>query len=326
MSQLQSDIPCPLCNQSAPAESVGNGFDGSLINCPNCGAFQLSKTVKGEVAELSVLDRARLSYWVYSNQHAKHEGGIEIHSDNLQSILDSASNPTPAEKANRILLWLGDQIQIPGQNVPVNTYAFHARIGAVSRDEVMFYFESLGRQGLIEPGKFRGSLPELRKVPVRLTFEGWSRFDELKRTRDESRRAFMAMKFGDLILDSMFSQCFRPAVAQTGFSLEKVSARAGSIDRKIELEIRTSRFIIADLTHDNDGAYWEAGLAEGLGKHVIYTCESRKFESKGTHFDTDHRHTVRWNREDPCAAAEDLKTVIRLTFPDAVMIDSQESA
>ena len=37
--------------------------------------------------------------------------------------------------------------------------------------------------------------------------------------------------------------------------------------------IRDAKFVIADLTHDNNGAYWEAGYAEGLGKPVIYICE-----------------------------------------------------
>jgi len=48
--------------------------------------------------------------------------------------------------------------------------------------------------------------------------------------------------------------------------------------------IRTARFVIADLTHDNNGAYFEAGFAEGLGLPVIYTCEAGKFDAKKTHF------------------------------------------
>ena len=62
------------------------------------------------------------------------------------------------------------------------------------------------------------------------------------------------------------------------------------------MEIRTSRFLIADLTHENPGAYWEAGYAEGLGKPVIYTCEKKKFENQvKTHFDTNHHLTLQWD-------------------------------
>jgi nucleoside 2-deoxyribosyltransferase len=88
------------------------------------------------------------------------------------------------------------------------------------------------------------------------------------------------------------------------------------------VEIRTSRFLIADLTHENRGAYWEAGFAEGLGKPVIYTCEKSKFGVQKTHFDTNHHETVVWEKENLSEAAEKLKVTIRATLPDeAVMTD-----
>jgi nucleoside 2-deoxyribosyltransferase len=60
-------------------------------------------------------------------------------------------------------------------------------------------------------------------------------------------------------------------------------------------EIRMCRFLIADLTCGNQGAYWEAGYAEGLGKPVIYTCNKSYFDKEGTHFDTNHHQTVLWD-------------------------------
>ena len=59
-------------------------------------------------------------------------------------------------------------------------------------------------------------------------------------------------------------------------------------------QIRDAAFVLADLTHDNFGAYREAGYAEGLGKPVIYLCEQSKSDSKRTHFDTNHCTTVLW--------------------------------
>jgi nucleoside 2-deoxyribosyltransferase len=82
------------------------------------------------------------------------------------------------------------------------------------------------------------------------------------------------------------------------------------------VEIRNARFLIADLTDDNEGAYWEAGFAEGLGKPVIFICEEAKFEEKKTHFDTNHHLTVKWDKGSPQGAAEELKATIRATLPD----------
>jgi len=86
--------------------------------------------------------------------------------------------------------------------------------------------------------------------------------------------------------------------------------RAGLVDAIIEDEIRRCRFLIADLSDGNAGAYWEAGFAEGLGKPVIYVCKT----GCDVHFDTDHRHTVKWDLSDLPHTANQLKAVIRNTL------------
>ena len=106
----------------------------------------------------------------------------------------------------------------------------------------------------------------------------------------------MAMKFGDAELSGFFSHHLKPATKRAGFDLFKLDdqPKAGLIDDRMRIEIRTSRFLIADLSHANPGAYWEAGFAEGLGKPVLYLCEQQKFDERKTHFDTNHCTTVTW--------------------------------
>jgi len=93
----------------------------------------------------------------------------------------------------------------------------------------------------------------------------------------------MAMGFSDKSAKKMFERYFKPAVANAGFELRRLDEkpRAGSIMNRLRVEIRKSRFLIADLTNNNSGAYWEAGFADGLGKPVIYTCESNSFGIPG---------------------------------------------
>jgi nucleoside 2-deoxyribosyltransferase len=83
------------------------------------------------------------------------------------------------------------------------------------------------------------------------------------------------------------------------------------VDAVIEDEIRRCRFLIADLSDDNAGAYWEAGFAEGLGKPVFYVCRS---DPRTTHFDTNHRHTVTWDLASLDQTVTKLKAVIRNTL------------
>jgi nucleoside 2-deoxyribosyltransferase len=133
---------------------------------------------------------------------------------------------------------------------------------------------------------------------------------ELKRAHISSRYAFFARQFKNDDLDTVYEKCLRQAVAETGFELRIVPQKAGHIDAIVEDEIRRCRFLVSDLSDKNAGAYWEAGLAEGLGKPVIYICR----DGVQTHFDTDHRQTVRWDLSKLDETAARLKAVIRNTL------------
>ena len=65
-------------------------------------------------------------------------------------------------------------------------------------------------------------------------------------------------------------------------------------------EIRQSKFVIAELTGHNNGAYFEAGYALGNGKEVIQLCNKEKFSEDG-HFDVKQVNTILWdNHDDLC--------------------------
>ena len=76
-------------------------------------------------------------------------------------------------------------------------------------------------------------------------------------------------------------------------------------------EIRQARFVIAELTGHNNGAYYEAGYALGLGKDVIHVCKSEQFGTDG-HFDVKQVNTVLWDNE--TELAEKLAKRIKATI------------
>lgn len=80
------------------------------------------------------------------------------------------------------------------------------------------------------------------------------------------------------------------------------------IDDEIIAEIRRSRFVVADFTHDKEkgvrgSVFYEAGFASGLGLEVIYSC--RKGLEGELSFDTRQYHHILW--ETP----EDLRIQLR---------------
>jgi hypothetical protein len=157
-----------------------------------------------------------------------------------------------------------------------------------------------------------------------LTFAGWQRYYALTRAQVESHTAFMAMEFGHEELNRVVNDVFKPAVEAAGFELRLLTdgQPAGLIDDQLRVALRTARFVIADLTHGNNGAYWEAGFAEGLGRPVIYTCRKQEWKEGKPHFDTSHLNTIIWNPENLRDARTRLTATIRATLPaEAKMTD-----
>ena len=64
------------------------------------------------------------------------------------------------------------------------------------------------------------------------------------------------------------------------------------ITDRILSEIRLAGFVVAGFTGQNQGVYFEAGFARGLGRDVIWTCHAD--EVNKLHFDTKHLGHVLW--------------------------------
>jgi len=151
-------------------------------------------------------------------------------------------------------------------------------------------------------------------LEANLTLSGWEQFESLKQGSEIGKSGFIAMKFGDQILDPLVRDHIKPSIKNElnydVIDLRDV-AQAGVIDNIMREHIRDSAFVLVDLTHDNSGAYWEAGYAEGLGKPVIYLCERSKFDEAKTHFDTNHCTTVIWTPGEERIFIAELTATIR---------------
>lgn len=73
------------------------------------------------------------------------------------------------------------------------------------------------------------------------------------------------------------------------------SAHSENIYNKMLENIRNCKFLIADLTTQNTGVYFEAGFAKALGKTVIFTCKKSDFDN--IHFDVKQIQIIIWDDE-----------------------------
>jgi len=249
---------------------------------------------------------------------------VKLPWDNLESWHLEEPLPSPSEQLDQIVIWLGENQPSPAESAALKAPAISAWIGAaITRGS-----PEAGLGWLLEQEK-TSELMERRweqngLMLLRLKMPGWLRYEVLKQGHVDSRKVLMAMKFGDAELDRVVKECFSPAVNRAGFELRTITDKqpAGLIDDQLRVALRTSRFVVADLTHGSNGAYWEAGFAEGLGRPVIYTCREAEWKQRASHFDTNHLVTVIWDTANLEKASAQLTETIRATLPaEATMTD-----
>lgn len=177
-----------------------------------------------------------------------------------------------------------DLFQFGESEVPM---LYCARFG-----EAKFILDDLVANGLLRDEGDSIRLNE-RVRGYRVTSRGWELVSEFNRRSGRvGRSAFVAMWF-DRSLDDVFENGIKAV-------LEELSIRCVRIDGtehndkicdRIVKEIRDCSFLIADFTGNRGGVYFEAGLAFGLGKQVVWLVRSDYLES--VHFDTrQYNHIV----------------------------------
>lgn len=311
-------MKCLICEEQSDKPIVDPRLNNMICNCINCGQFLITAEAKNELDAIPTGDQVKRSVLSHAIRKMQASETPSLTFNLLKKIVEKKP-PTAPEQCDNFILWLGNKLDFAGATIPIRPETCRAILGAVNKYAFNQVIQHLKKQNLIE-------FESEQNANGTLTVEGWDYYRKLCQNNPQSRTAFMAMQFDNQDLDQLVKDVFKPAVAKTGFELfslnDKDKQRAGLIDDRLRVEIRNARFLITDLTDDNSGAYWEAGFAEGLGKPVIYICEKAKFEKEKTHFDTNHHLTVKWDKNSPQDAAEELKATIRATLPgEARMTD-----
>lgn len=137
---------------------------------------------------------------------------------------------------------------------------------------------------------------------IMITPEGWKRIDQLQQREENiSKKVFVAMSFSENMRETR--ETIKEAITKCGYLpriMDEIEHNHQIVPEML-YEIRTSRFVIAELTGHNNGAYFEAGYALGYGKEVIQVCNKANFREDG-HFDVKQINTVMWENQ------EDLRT------------------
>mgnify|MGYP003706626605 CR=1 FL=1 len=320
---------CPICSQDADFQQ--NKTLVYDVNCKFCGKFSLRRMKSLEsVHEPHLFALKVILNKIWKSNRISNEYYLidQLREDIIQNYYSARDNCDQrwvnqqfvrkyilevSQQVNNLILLIGDtnndnldfSLEADrASTICVKISKYHSiayKIGSFEHEKLKTHYDFLERKQLISKGY--------------LTTEGWIEYEQLN-TGKLTNIAFMAMKFGEKDSDIIFDNFKNVIQKNFGIELQRLdkSPKSGLIDMNLRNKIKSSRFIISDLSHQNNGAYWEAGFAEGLGKIVIYSCEKSK--EGDIHFDVRNLYRINYSLENLDQSNEDLTDVIKASIPE----------
>ena len=254
------------------------------------GEYRVSPEAEPLIGHLSDKERARLTTVILDRRGSLYHAPLIDRTD--IEYAKSSKGLTVPERAIRLLRFLAQESTSAGAMLswPAQTAIAIGQTESISKDEAEFLLSYLEYQGWVgNPHRVLGQSTVL--------VDGYAKLDALV-ARPDSSQCFVAMWL-DKQMDDAYKRGIEPAIMATGYRAKRIDRDPSvqKIDDAIIAEIRRSAFVIADMTHGDDGArgsvYYEAGFAFGLNRLVIYSCRRNLIDS--LHFDIRQYYHVPWD-------------------------------
>jgi len=286
---------CPVCKlDNQPVLDDQDYGDKITYDCARCGCYTISSAA--ETIADHAGKSAELSGWL----RERNILGIEIpmlNFDFLTRVVNTLPRYTPIEKQSKLLKAIELLTDYPGKRVILTPEQDASLSWANNEQEFIYYLKSLVGRGLIETNSTEIRTLNRPLDPIVITAHGWEHLEHEASNITEKTQVFVAMSF-DPSLQSLFNNAIKPAIESAGFRSYRVDSEPHleRIDAKIISEIKNSRFIVADVTQQKAGVYYEAGFAHGLGIPVIWCVKKEDLEN--VHFDTRQYNHILWETEE----------------------------
>jgi len=281
-----SETTCPICGEIATVPELPV-TSKTRISCERCGCFSVTWTYAMTPAAIPIDTRPYLS----AATRQAFERGLELtlNTENWKDLAENQRAVRVPERLDRLLRLIADGSGQPGKFrviTPAIDYPLISARDSVELEAYLNYF--VGKDIL----RIRAAGPG--KNGYELTIDGWNSIEPSISPGGTPGRCFVAMSF-DKALDDAYTLGLKLAIQDCGFKpicMREVQTNTGITDRILS-EIRRAQFMVADFTGQNQGVYFEAGFARGLGREVIWTC--RTDELAQLHFDTKQLGHVLWD-------------------------------
>jgi hypothetical protein len=323
------DMPCPVCHSMSQGrdyvlkdDESSPAITSQFITCPRCGRFEISDTCSIHAsAEDEPLKqkgsriRADLSAFVRERQRERGEPLFlsrdfldPAKHDPLGDEFRAQPQLSFTNRADKLLKALASETPGAGHgvNFALASLDWQARAWALDRAEwraLLAYLQEVKR---IERDYRGDGVERLWILP-----SGWQRLEELDKEGPELTQGFVAMCFGEE-MERLYDEALAPAIRAAGYAPLRIDQHHGEerIDHRIEVQIKQSRFVVADFTGHRGGVYYEAGYARAQGRPVFFTCHEDHFKDR--HFDITQFACLSWTWNSP--SLDKLTTDLRFSI------------
>ncbi|TAK66874.1 MAG: hypothetical protein EPO24_01025 [Bacteroidetes bacterium] len=283
---------CYICLKEATNIDQIDNRDKYAVNCPRCGKYEISGTARVSIRNKLEDNAYLLSAYCRERTYLGYPL-LNIHYGNIESILSSIP-PAQAiqERMDKLIAYIGKSFSF-GEQVFLNHEIDYPICYLKSASELRGIISFLVEENLLRYS------PDAT-TNYYMTLKGQKKYEELQKHPSKTNQAFVAMWF-DKSINSAYTNAIKKAIEDSETNPKYIPLRIDlvehndPIDDRILVEIKKSRFIIADFTGHRGGVYFEAGYAIGLGIPVIWTC--RKDEGAKMHFDTRQFSRIEWDNE-----------------------------
>ena len=214
---------------------------------------------------------------------------------------------TFSEKINHLMLYLGKKSKYMGEFLEINTNEISSAFFShrFKENGQLFGLHEIKQQTsmIIEYLKKSDFIKDydnkLDSVVLCISAKGWQLIEQLQKNTSFGKNVFIAMSF--MKGTESTREALKQGISKAGYTpviIDELTHNHQIVPEMFK-QIRDSKFLVIDVSIPNNGAYYEAGYALGLGKEVIFCCSQKSFEDKENrpHFDVSQKQMIIWKDE-----------------------------
>jgi hypothetical protein len=297
---------CPVCVTAflpQPTQSIDGIF---AVECGTCGKYRIEQNFAHNLPHVMDSEQRR-ALTCHLRQANEEQRIVSVDAERWHTMVRAHQQTTIRHRLEKVFNYVADRSTSLGASVAIKYAMDWPLFDCHTPDECLRMIRHHRKTG-----DFEGDHDQLCILSVR----GWERFQGSPRMQAEKGRVFVAMWFDPSMVDA-YESGMRMAIEEDckmrAVRVDKVEHNDKICDR-LMAEIRLAEIVVIDCTGSRPSVFFEAGYAKGLGREVIWTCQSAQFAKLKEHFDTRQFNHIEWQ------TASDLRTKLRDRIMGTVLL------